>query len=153
MKKIFTTMMLLLVGCIFSSVWAVDVLPEAGKTYYIKSDNVNTSKVDEDYYLYNDNGSLKLSVNKGGDNYLWTCEKNGENYRFKNKAGKYLGHKAMSDVAYDFKIDPTKKVNEGCLPLYSIAANRYMLVKNGGGAFDQADKTYNKVSSGYSRDL
>ena len=43
----------------------------------------------------------------------------------------------MSDVAYDFKIDPTKKVNEGCLPLYSIAANRYMLVKNGGGAFDR----------------
>lgn len=152
MKKIFTTMMLLLVGCIFSSVWAADILPEVGKTYYIKSDNVNANRVDEDYYLYNDNGTLRLSVTKGGDNYQWTCEKNGENYRFKNKAGKYLGHKVMSDAAYDFKIDPTKKVNEGCLPLYSVAASRYLLVKNGGGAFDQADKTYNKVSSGFSSD-
>ncbi|MBU3854700.1 MAG: hypothetical protein H9789_12975, partial [Candidatus Paraprevotella stercoravium] len=108
MKKIFTTMMLLLVGCIFSSVWAVDVLPEAGKTYYIKSDNVNTSKVDEDYYLYNDNGSLKLSANKGGDNYLWTCEKNGDNFRFKNKTGKYL---AFNDVAGDRASIPLSDTN------------------------------------------
>lgn len=152
MKKFFTMMMLLLVGCIFSSVKAADVLPEAGKTYYIKSDNVNTSKVDEDYYLYNDNGTLKLSVAKGGDNYQWTCEKNGENYRFKNKAGKYLGHKVMSDAAYDFKINPADKVNDGCLPLYAIAASRYMLVKNGGGSFDQADKAFNKATDGFSSD-
>lgn len=145
-------MMLLLVGCIFSSVKAADVLPEAGKTYYIKSDNVNTGKVDEDYYLYNDNGSLKLSVAKGGDSYLWTCEKNGEYYRFKNKIGKYLGYKVMSDAAYDFKIDPAKKVNEGCLPLYANAASRYMLVKNGGGSFDQADKVFNKAVDGFSSD-
>lgn len=156
MRKFFTMMMLLLVGCIFSSVKAADVLPEAGKTYYIKSDNVNTSKVDEDYYLYNDNGTLKLSVAKGGDNYLWTCEKNGEYYRFKNKTGKYLGHKNMSDTGFDFKIDPTKKVNEGCLPLYSVTVDaqggRYMLVNNGGSAFDQGSDVYDKNTTKFSSD-
>ena len=161
MKKIFTTMMLLLVGCIFSSVWAVDVLPEAGKTYYIKSDNVNTSKVDEDYYLYNDNGNLKLSANKGGDNYLWTCEKNGDNFRFKNKTGKYLafndvaGDRAsipLSDTNCNFTIDPAQKVNEGCLPLYSVEVGKYMLVKNGGTHFNQATRAYNKANESYSSD-
>ena len=148
-----TFVMLAILGSIFSVTKAADILPEAGKTYLIKSDNVNTSKVDEDYYLYNDNGTLKLSATKSNSaNYQWTCEKNGENFRFKNKAGNYLGHKAMSDVAYDFKIDPAKKVNDGCLPLYAIAANRYMLVKNGGGAFDQADKIYNKAVDGFSSD-
>ena len=153
MKKLMTFAVLLILNSILSWTRAADVLPEAGKTYLIKSDNVTASKVDQDYYLYNDNGTLRLSANKGGDNYLWTCEKNGENFRFKNKAGKYLAHKAMSDAAYDFKIDPTKKVNEGCLPLYSVDARRYLLVKNGGGAFDQADKTYNKATSGYSSDF
>lgn len=161
MKKIFTTMMLLLVGCIFSSVWAVDVLPEAGKTYYIKSDNVNTSKVDEDYYLYNDNGNLKLSVNKGGDNYLWICEKNGDNFRFKNKTGKYLafndvaGDRAsipLSDTNCNFTIDPSQKVNEGCLPLYSVEVGKYVLVKNGGTHFNQATRAYNKANESYSSD-
>ena len=153
MKKTFTMMMLLLVSCVFSSVWAADVLPEVGKTYLIKSDNVDAQKQEQDYYLYNDNGTLKLSAYAlGDDNYLWTCEKEGDNFRFKNKAGKYLGHKAMNDAAYDFKIDPAKKVNEGCLPLYAVKDNRYMLVKNGGGAFDQADKTYNKAVDGFSSD-
>ena len=153
MKKLMTFAVLLILNSILSWTRAADVLPEAGKTYLIKSDNVTASKVDQDYYLYNDNGTLRLSANKGGDNYLWTCEKNGENFRFKNKAGKYLAHKAMSDAAYNFKIDPAKKVNEGCLPLYSVDAERYLLVKNGGGAFDQADKTYNKATSGYSSDF
>lgn len=153
MKKTFTMMMLLLVSCVFSSVWAADVLPEVGKTYLIKSDNVDAQKQEQDYYLYNDNGTLKLSAYAlGDDNYLWTCEKEGDNFRFKNKAGKYLGHKAMNDAAYNFKIDPAKKVNEGCLPLYAVKDNRYMLVKNGGGAFDQADKTYNKAVDGFSSD-
>lgn len=148
-------MMLAILGGILSVTKAADVLPEAGKTYLIKSDNVNTSQVDEDYYLYNDNGTLKLSATKSNSaNYQWTCEKNGENFRFKNKAGKYLGFKAMSDAAYDFKIDPTKNVNEGCLPLYGQfqGEGKYMLVKNGGSSFDQARDPYNKQTTNFSSD-
>ena len=153
MKKLMTFAVLLILNSILSWTMAADVLPEAGKTYLIKSDNVDAQKQEQDYYLYNDNGTLKLSAYAlGDDNYLWTCEKEGDNFRFKNKAGKYLGHKAMNDAAYDFKIDPAKKVNEGCLPLYAVKDNRYMLVKNGGGAFDQADKTYNKAVDGFSSD-
>ena len=85
-----------------------------------------------------------MSANKGGDNYLWTCEKNGENFRFKNKAGKYLGFRSMSDNPYNFKIDPAMKVNEGCLPLYGVTIERYLLVAQGGTGFEQANKTYNK---------
>lgn len=143
-------MMLAILGGILSVTKAADVLPEAGKTYLIKSDNVNTSKVDEDYYLYNDNGTLKLSATKSNSaNYQWTCEKEGENFRFKNKAGKYLAFKTMSDAAYDFTIDPTKKINEGCLPLYGLHQNegKYMLVKNGGSGFDQARETFNKQTA------
>ena len=127
-------------------------LPQVGKAYYIKSDNVDANKADQDYYLYDNNGSLALNTVAGGDNYVWTCEKDGENFRFKNNTGKYLAHKTLSDTGYDFKIDPAKKVNEGCLPLSAVAANRYLLVKNGGTGFDQADKTYNKAADGYSSD-
>lgn len=150
-----TFVMLAILGGILSVTKAADVLPEAGKTYLIKSDNVNTSKVDEDYYLYNDNGELKLSATKSNSaNYQWTCEKNGENFRFKNKAGKYLAFKTMSDAAYDFTIDPTKKINEGCLPLYGLHQNegKYMLVKNGGSGFDQARETFNKQTTNFSSD-
>ena len=93
MKKLMTFSVLLILNSILSWTRAADVLPEAGKTYLIKSDNVTASKVDQDYYLYNDNGTLKLSAYAlGDDNYLWTCEKEGDNFIFKNKAGKYLGH-------------------------------------------------------------
>lgn len=147
-----TFLMLLLWSGIISTTQAADVLPEAGKTYFIKSDNVSVSKADEDYYLYNDNGSLKLSVNRTGANALWTCEKVGDYYRFRNQAGKYLGHRTLSDTGYDFKIDPSQKVNDGCLPLFSVKAERYMLVNNGGTAFDQATGKYDKASSGFSSD-
>lgn len=60
-------MMLAIFGSILSATWAADVLPEAGKTYLIKSDNVTTGKVDQDYYLYNDNGILRLSAEKGSN--------------------------------------------------------------------------------------
>lgn len=156
MRKIFTCMMLVFLGSILSLARAADVLPEAGKTYFIKSDNVNTNKEDEDYYLYSNNGTLALSVEKGGTAYQWTCEKNGEYFRFKNGAGKYLAFTnsagdrnniVLSDNNCDFKIDPTQKVNEGCLPLYAVDAGKYMLVKNGGTAFNQAGRTYDKASS------
>ena len=51
--------MLVLFGSISSMLRADDVLPEVGKTYLIKSDNVTTGKIDQDYYLYNDNGNLR----------------------------------------------------------------------------------------------
>ena len=163
MKKIMAFMMLVLLGSIYSVTQAADVLPEAGKTYLIKSDNVNTSKVDEDYYLYNDNGTLKLSATKSNSaNYQWTCEKNGENFRFKNQAGKYLAFTnaagdrtniPLDDTNCDFKIDSSKKINEGCFPLYAVNAKVYMLVKNGGTAFNQSgNDTYNKKNTSYSSD-
>lgn len=154
--------MLVLFGSISSMLRADDVLPEVGKTYLIKSDNVTTGKIDQDYYLYNDNGNLKLSTTKGSSNYLWTCEKNGEYFRFKNKAGKYLalnyasGDRTsipLSDTNCDFTIDPSQKVNPGCLPLFGVQAERYMLVKNGGTHFNLAGGKYNKVSQAYSSDF
>ena len=106
MKKLMTFAVLLILNSILSWTRAADVLPEAGKTYLIKSDNVTASKVDQDYYLYNDNGTLRLSANKGGDNYLWTCEKNGENFRFKNKAG-IRKIKFMKDACLFFLLPQT----------------------------------------------
>lgn len=157
MRKIFTCMMLAFLGSILSLARAADVLPEEGKTYFIKSDNVNTNKEDEDYYLYDNNGKLALSATKGSKNYAWVCEKNGDYFQFKNySTGKYLAHKTLSDTGFDFEINPDKKVNEGCLPLYSVkvdAQGRYLLVKNGGSGFDQStNKLYNKSVDGYSSD-
>lgn len=153
MKKLFTWMLLTVFGSFLTSVLAADLLPEAGKSYYIKSDNVDANKADQDYYLYDNNGSLSLATAAGGENFVWTCEKNGDYYWFKNySTGKYLAHKSLSATGYDFKIDPTQKVNDGCLPLYAVAADRYLLVKNGGQGFDQANKTYNKTADGYSSD-
>ena len=153
MRKFMTFLMLALFGSIFSATWAADVLPETGKMYLIKSDNVNTVNEDEDYYLYNDNGTLKLTPTRSeSDNYVWLCVNEFGKFYFKNKSGKYLGHKGISATPYYFRIDPTKKVNSGCLPLYSIDASRYMLVNNGGTNFDQADKTYNKQTTKFSSD-
>ena len=129
----------------------ITVLPtlKNGQTYYIASDN----RAAQYYLSYNGTG-LGLSATKEKNTaQMWTCVRNGEYYTFRNvESGKWLSHKNVADNAYNFKIDPTQKINEGCLPLYAVTDARYMLTKNDGTGFDQATGTYNKTTTNYTSD-
>lgn len=120
-----------------------------GQTYYIASDNRSAQ-----YYLHYNGTGLGLHNGKEVNTaYMWTCVRNGSYYTFRNvESGKWLAHKGVADNAYNFTIDPTKKISEGCLPLYSVGAARYMLVKNDGTAFDQATGTYSKNTTNFTSD-
>ena len=120
-----------------------------GQTYYIASDNRSAQY----YLLYNGSGLGLNSQKSKSPAYMWTCVKNGNYFTFRNvESGKWLSHKGVADNAYNFIIDPNQKVSEGCLPLYSVGASRYMLVKNDGTGFDQATVPFNKNTTNYSSD-
>lgn len=125
------------------------ILPEAGKTYYIASDNRTAQ-----YYLHFNGTGLGLNATKEVDPaFMWTCAVSGTYYTFRNVAsGKYLAHKTVQNDPYNFTIDATKAITEGCLPLYAVKDNRYMLVKNDGTAFDQATVPFNKNTTNFSSD-
>ena len=131
---------------------SVSELPvQDGKTYYIYNANWNNND-DVQYYLHPSGTGLGLSTACYEEiAYMWTCVKNGAYYNFRNVAtGKWLGHKGMNDNAYDFKL-ATAANSEGCLTLYSVDAQRYMVVNNAGNKFDQSTNAENK-KDGWSSD-
>ena len=122
-----------------------------GKTYYIYNANWNNN-TDVQYYLHPSGSDLALSTSCLEETaYMWTCVKNGAYYNFRNVAtGKWLGHKGMNNNAYNFLLARSAN-SEGCLTLYSVDAQRYMVVNNAGNKFDQSTKVENKTA-GWSSD-
>lgn len=150
MMKRFLLLTLLLSFWGLASAWAQ--LPEAGKLYYIYCDNDSPQ-----YFYVNSSNNLAVAstnVPKSND-YLWLCSTTTSNdvtyYQFKNLKGKYLAHKGVSTTAYNFQLNKKNPNVTGNVNLFSVAAGKYFVMKYD-GSFDQADKTYNKVSSDYSTD-
>ena len=122
-----------------------DAYPKPGKTYYIYCDNDNRQ------YFYNDGGTLKVSEKRTewSNEYLFTCSFDGEYFQFKNAKGKYLGHKALSDNAYNFELKEYSYNDEKRVALYSVAAGKYFVMKND-NTFDQAGDTYHAETTDFS---
>lgn len=116
-----------------------------GASYYIYCDN------DTRQYFYNNGGSLAVSEKRVhfSKKYLFTCAFDGQYYQFKNQAGKYLGHKGLSDAAYNFELREYIVDGEKRMALYSVTAGKYFVMKNDGN-FDQADDTYNAKTTNFS---
>ena len=126
-------------------------MPTPGVEYYIYSDTYHGGEF-VNRYLYNNNGTLTLSTdNAANDAYKWTAASDGTYYTFTNKAGKYLGHKGMSDTPYNFTIAANAS-HEG-VTLYSVGASRYFVVKNDGSKFDQSTITYDQTSGDWCTDF
>lgn len=127
--------------------------PIDGQDHYLYSDTYNNGAF-VNRYLYNNNGSLALNteLTKNADSYTWTAALTSDgNYTLKNKAGKYLAHKSLSDNAYNFTISTENKSHLG-VTLYSVEADRYMVTKNDGTSFDQSTSTYNQKSGNWNTD-
>lgn len=116
-----------------------------GASYYIYCDN------DSRQYFYNNGGALGIAETRihFSKNYLFTCTFDGQYYQFKNQAGKYLGHKGLSETAYNFELHEYTVGEETRIALWSVDANMYFVMKYD-GTVDQADKTYNAESTDYS---
>lgn len=126
-------------------------MPISGVEYYIYSDTYHGGAF-VNRYLYNNNGTLTLSTdNPASDAYKWTAASDGTYYTFTNKAGKYLGHKGMSDTPYNFTVAANAS-HEG-VTLYSVGASRYFVVKNDGSKFDQSTITYDQTSGDWCTDF
>ena len=126
-------------------------MPTPGVEYYIYSDTYHGGEF-VNRYLYNNNGTLTLSTdNAANDAYKWTAASDGTYYTFTNKAGKYLGHKGMSDTPYNFTVAANAS-HEG-VTLYSVGASRYFVVKNDGSKFDQSTITYDQTSGDWCTDF
>ena len=130
------------------------VFPENGKTYYIYSDTYNNGGY-VNRFLYADGANLKINtVLMPEDNYKWTCTVNSDGSMiFQNGAGKYLGHKVLSDNAYNFTVANTNVHNPNAVTLYSKEAARYVVVHNNGSTFDQSTGTYNQETDAYCTDF
>ena len=77
--------------------------------------------------------------------YLFTCSFDGTYFQFKNAKGKYLGHKALSDNAHNFKL--TEYL--GGVNLQSTDGNYFVMKADGG--FDQSTLgTYDPASTNFS---
>ena len=127
--------------------------PENGKKYYIYADTYAGGAY-VNRYLYDDNGALKMSavVSETSDYYVWTCVKSGDKYTFQNVGTKkWLAHKAVADAAYNFTLGKANANHEGTT-LWSDAAERYLVSKNDGSKFDQANTTYNQTSGDWNTD-
>jgi len=127
------------------------ILPENGKTYTIKSDNLEANY----YQVLNEENTLVLaSENPGNDACKWFCtvEDDGT-YTFQNEAtGKYLGFKAAADEAYYWTLGATKQNTPGCITMYGGANSRFLVISND-GKFDQAQGTFDKNTTNFSTDF
>ncbi len=128
--------------------------PESGKKYYIYADTYQGGAY-VNRYLYNENGTLKMNaaVDESSDFYVWLCTKTGEKYTFQNvgNSAKYLGHKALADAAYNFTLGKAA-ANHAGTTIWSDGASRYLVAKNDGSTFDQAQNTYNQTNSDWCTD-
>ena len=127
------------------------VLPQDGMTYHIYNDN------DTPLYLNNNNGTLKATEGKLLiDSHLFVCQKYGDNYRFKNLAGKWLAHKTLKDAAHNFKVTTENANNFGRATLWTdnVDSNggRFLCIGND-GSMSQAQNPYNKNTTNYSTDF
>lgn len=130
------------------------VKPENGKTYYIYAPTRPTN--DGEYvnrYLYNNSGTLSLNTAASGDNYLWTCSVDGENYTFQNVGDptKYLAHKATAASPYNFKLGTGATQYEG-ITIYSVNVSRFLVTKDDGTGFDQSTRAHNQSTEDYTTD-
>ena len=130
------------------------VKPENGKMYYIYAPTRPTN--DGDYvnrYLYNNNGTLSLNTTASGDNYLWTCSVDGENYTFQNVGDptKYLAHKAVAASPYNFTLGTGATQYEG-ITIYSVNDSRFLVTKDDGTGFDQSTRAHNQSTEDYTTD-
>ena len=130
------------------------VKPEAGKKYYIYAPTRPTN--DGEYvnrYLYNNGGSLGLGTAVGDASYIWLCEVNGENYTFQNVGDptKYLAHKGLLTLGYDFKLGTGDTKYEG-ITIYSVSDKKFLVTKDDGTGFDQSDRTHNQSTENFTTD-
>ena len=103
-------------------------------------------------YLYNNNGTLTLTTElSGADSFVWTpaVTEDGK-YNFKNKSGKYLAHKGMSDNAHNFTVAAT--THHMGVTLHT-QGNNYFVIHNSNGAFDQSSTTYDQTTQAYCTDF
>ena len=103
-------------------------------------------------YLYNNNGTLTLTTEQSGaDSFVWTpaVTEDGK-YNFKNKVGKYLAHKGMSDNAHNFTVAAT--THHMGVTLHSASGN-YWVIKNADGGFDQSSVTYDQTNGNFCTDF
>ena len=123
-------------------------LPQDGQTYFIYNDN------DTPLYLSNNGGSLKASDGKvKNTSYLFVCHKYGDVYYFRNLAGKWLAHKALTDTRHGFNVATAIANNFGCATLWTGGStSRYFCIKKD-GTLDHAKGAFNKASSDYSTDF
>ena len=128
--------------------------PENGKKYYIYADTYYGGQY-VNRYLYNDNGMLKMNAgaNESSNHYVWICAVNSGKYTFQNMGDptKYLSHKAVANTAYNFTIGKAQATHEGTT-IWSDAADRYLVAKNDGTKFDQANRTYNQATEDWCTD-
>ena len=128
--------------------------PENGKKYYIYADTYYGEQY-VNRYLYNDNGTLKMSesVDETNNNFVWTCTVSNGKHTFQNvgNPAKYLAHKVVADAAYNFTLGKTAATHEGTT-IWSDGASRYLVAKNDGSKFDQANKTYNQATEDWCTD-
>ena len=158
-QKLLKSTLCLLLGLVCNIAWAAlgsnkTGTPETGKKYYIYADTYYGGNY-VNRYLYNDNGTLKMnaSVNESSDYYVWLCVVNNGKYTFQNMGDptKYLAHKSVASTAYNFTIGKAQATHEGTT-IWSDAADRYLVAKNDGTKFDQANKTYNQASEDWCTD-
>ena len=134
--------------------------PENGKQYYIYADTYSGGAY-VNRFLYNNNGTLSMTatMEEGNDNFLWTCHVDANNkYTFQNVGNpeKWLGHKTLADAAYNFTLGKTAATHAGTTLWADAAENgagRYLVAKNDGTGFDQAQSTYNQASANYCTDF
>ena len=129
--------------------------PENGKQYYIYADTYQDGEF-VPRFLYNNGGTLALSTaaDESRNNYVWTCtvDANGK-YTFQNVGDntKYLAHKELADAAYNFTLGKSE-ANHAGTTIWSDAASRYLVTKNDGSTFDQAQNTYNQTTDTWCTD-
>ena len=126
--------------------------PIVGKEHYVYVDTYKDGAF-LNRYLYNNNGTLTLTTDlqKETDAYIWTAAVSSDGkYNFKNKAGKYLAHKGMSDNEHNFTVAPT--THHRGVTLHTQGSN-YFVVKNADGGFDQSSITYDQTTTNLCTDF
>ncbi len=126
--------------------------PIVGHDHYIYADTYKDGAfLNRFLYKNGNNVSLTTILQKGDDNYIWTAavEEDGK-YNFKNKAGRYLAHRAMSDNKHNFTVAAT--THHAGVTLHSASGN-YWVIKNADGGFDQSTKTYDQTTTAYCTDF
>ena len=157
-QHLLKSMLCLILGLVCNVAWAAlgdkTGSPENGKQYYIYADTYQGGAY-VNRYLYNNNGTLALSttVDELSGNYLWTCTVANGKYTFQNVGDntKWLGHKALATSAYNFTLGKANANHEGTT-IWSDGASRYLVTKNDGSKFDQAQNTYNQTSGDWCTD-